>query len=289
MPRMLTRTILSVAMVWLFVAGPLHGEDLFPDKALEAAVRAASPALHGSTKALVQDDVRQISSLTATSAGIRLLKGLEACSSLREIRLDGNAIDDLTPLRGLRDLQSLDVSRNQIQDIGPLAELRELQYLQADHNEISDVRPLAELTQLNALYLEHNAIEDISPLAELKKLWSLYLDHNRVKDVSPLAKLRGIDSLGLAFNHIEDISPLADLRPRMFLFLQGNKIEDITPLVLLAEKDRAGENETARFWRVYLGGNPLSEQSREIHVRRLIELGAKEVNLDDPKKKQAPH
>jgi internalin A len=64
-------------------------------------------------------------------------------SSLTELDLTGNAIDDIKPLASLTNLTRLNLFDNQIGDIKPLASLTKLTELTLNHNKIGDIKPLA--------------------------------------------------------------------------------------------------------------------------------------------------
>ncbi|MCA9042478.1 MAG: hypothetical protein KDA65_19140, partial [Planctomycetaceae bacterium] len=93
--------------------------------------------------------------------------------------------------------------------------------------------------------------------------------HNQVKDLNPLSGVTGISSLGLSHNQVEDLSPLKGMTELRYTMMQHNSISDITPLVEMAEADANGPKRFAPYWRLYLKGNPLSEQSQTALIERL--------------------
>ena len=110
--------------------------------------------------------------------------GLEVLAKIKEAKesgaaqldLSGNEISDLSPLKGLKNLEWLILYNNKITDISPLKGLTKVWSLYLSDNEISDISPLKELTNLKWLDLCYNKkITDLSPLAELTKLEVLYL------------------------------------------------------------------------------------------------------------------
>jgi internalin A len=266
----------AAALFSLLLLPPYAGaDDLFPDKSLESAVRRQVFAKRDSDEPLTEEDVRNISTVDGKRKGIRNLKGLEACMSLAALDLEENEVSDLSPISELKRLQTITLKKNKIEDLKPLAGLSSLQYLQLEDNAVTDVTPLEKLEALNSLYLSNNKIEDVKPLTGLKKLWSLYLDNNQVTDIEPLAKLTRLDSLHLAGNKISDITPLANLTDLKFLDLQNNQIADLSTLVAMAKKDREGDNRFALFWRLYLSGNPFSNDAKTKQMEQLKELGGR--------------
>ncbi|WP_375466794.1 NACHT domain-containing protein, partial [uncultured Nostoc sp.] len=63
--------------------------------------------------------------------------------------------------------QKLDLSRTAIQDLSPLSALGQLQYLSLSRTAIQDLSPLSALGQLRYLNLSDTAIQDLSPLSAL--------------------------------------------------------------------------------------------------------------------------
>ncbi len=278
MTSLLTLTVLTLPSVRQTPAAA--ADELFADKNLQTAVRAQVFAKRNTDEPLTAEDVRNISTVTGKGMRIENLKGLEACTSLAALDLEDNLIADLTPLGGLKNLQTLTLAKNKINDLRPLAELTKLQYLQLEHNQLADISPLSKLVNLNSLYLSDNQIEDTSPLSDLKKLWSLYLGGNKIHDIKPLAKLPRLQMLQLERNQIEDVSPLRGMTDLNFLVLTDNRIADLGTLVEMAEKDHQGEMRFAPFWRLFLSGNPLSEEAKTKQISQLKEWGAR-ITLED--------
>jgi len=229
-------------------------EAIFPDSNLDAAVRKQVFA----GDKMTEDDLKKLSTLKATGAGIRDLKGLEKCANLAALELADNQITDLTPLKGLTNLQTLTLSANKIQDISPLSDLTNLQYLELSRNEISEISALSKLTQLSALYLSGNRISNINAIQNLHKLSSLYLDGNKVSDLKPLADIRNLSSLDLSGNRVSDLSPISNMKYLQYLSLNSNHLSDLKPLVAMSKKDVEGEKSFAPYLFLAVDGNPLS-------------------------------
>jgi preprotein translocase subunit YajC len=278
----------------------------FPDPALEAALRET---INRPTGHIYKSDLEGLTSLSASYRGITNLTGLEHCINLVSLDLHDNQISDISVLAGLTKLEWLDLSYNQIGDISPLAgltnlkwlylynnrignispldNLTKLTYLFLQTNQIDDVSPLANLTNLTRLVLFSNQVSNISPLANLTKLTWLYLNKNQISNISPLANLTSLTQLALSdsqitdiaplanltnltylsvhSNQISNISPLANLTNLMWLYLQDNDISNIYPMV---ENDGLGTGD-----RVYLNGNPLSDDSINTYIPGLVARG----------------
>ncbi len=274
---------LLFSAVCLVSTSSIVAEGLFPDKVLEGVVRHEVFEKRNSKEPLTEKDVENISTIrykgyTFTLDGekvqrdkIKSLAGLETLRSLAELDLEANEIEDVSTIKRLTKIQSLNLAKNNIKDISPVANLTKLQYLKLDNNRISDVKALAKLENMRALYLENNKVTDIAAIGALKKINSLYLDGNQVKDIMPIAALGNLSLLGLRDCGLTDISSLSGFTELSFLFLENNKVTDISVLVEMAKKDREAEMRFAPFWKVYLNGNPLSDDAKTKQLEQLKE------------------
>ena len=271
----MARCVAAVAALFVLTTSLSAQEaSIFPDKALEAVVRKSVFEKRNNDQPILAKDVEKISTIKAPKASIKSLAGLEHCRELRELNLSGNEIEDLAPLAGLKYLQSLDLSQNRIKTIEPLRELKMLQYLNLGGNELTDLAPLAGHETIWALYLEKNKIQDIAILGELPRLVALYLDDNQVKDIAVLAKLPKLERIGLTRNGVTDLSPLSASIYWKYLFLEENQITALGPLVEMIKKDLAEKKRFAPFVRVYLEGNPLSDEGKA-QLEELKKLGVR--------------
>ena len=141
---------------------------------------------------------------------------------------------DLTLLAGCINLTELNLSANRVSDISPLAGLTHLKELYLSENKIVDIRPLAGLVNLQKLDLQHNRISDITPLSGLTQLEKLYLNSNQIVDLKPL-----VDNPGLVNENPVHLEGGFDIRADV----------------------------------VAVGGNPLSEVSRDEHIPALEARG----------------
>ncbi len=296
---------LQVAVVAEGDAGP---PAVVPDAALRAAV---ARALGVEASSLTEADLLALSSLSAPWSGVSSLAGLSAASNLRRLELGGNALADLSELSGrLRLLEHLDLSDNAVSDISALSGLTRLETLLLSGNQVSDLSPLRGMAGLRSLFLDGNAVEDLSPLVFLESLEELSLSGNPLGELSPLCALRklkrlwlaasglsdlselscltGLEQLWLADNAVENVGPLRGMRALEWLDLERNAVSDVAPLRRLnsltrlrlgsngvsdagplAANEGLGEGDVAG-----LRGNPLSEESIQLHVPALRERGA---------------
>ena len=116
----------------------------------------------------------------------------------------------------------------------------------------------------------------MKPIAELKKMWSLYANGNQISDITPLAGLAKLDALDLSGNQISDLAPLKGLKAWKYLFLGNNKLTDVKVLIEMGKADK--ESNFAPFWKVYLSGNPLSDEAKGAQLEELKKV-AKSVEF----------
>ena len=152
-----------------------------------------------------------------------------------------------------------------------------MQYIELSGNQIEKLEPLAGLTSLTSLYLGSNQIKDIGPLAALTKLWSLSRrPRTRSRTSRSLAKLTRLSTLDLGDNQVEDVGPLTKQTELKLLILERNKIKDLKPLVDAAKADAAGpEAASPRILRLYIDGNPLSDDAKTKQLAALKEAGVR--------------
>lgn len=254
---------------------PAPPPSLFADPALEAAVRAEVFEKRFNQEPLKAEDVKNISRVMGRGKGIKNLAGLEHCTALMLIDLDGNEISDLSPISKLSKLQSVTLSGNKINDIAPLKELTAMQLLDLSRNEVADLSPITAMKNLRTLYVANNKLSSLAPIAELTKIWSLDASANQLTDLTPVSGLSWLTMLDLRQNQIKSLDPISPLRELDFLLLTGNQVEDLSPLVAMCQKDAEGEKRFAPYLKVYLGENPLTETAKKEQIEALKKLGVK--------------
>ncbi len=139
---------------------------------------------------------------------IQLLQNL---TTLEELNLMGNHIQNIAPLEKLSNLRSLNLRENLIQDLTPLSNLSKLKYLNIHSNSsIHSIRPLQNLSQLETFIAPNihigNEIEIISNMENLKRL---NLRNTGITDFSILGdilKLGMIEEIDLRLNHSHEQS-----------------------------------------------------------------------------------
>lgn len=244
----------------------------FPDKVLEQAVREA---LHEPKAELTKERLANLYVLEVSGTPIQNLTGLDQCKNLALLKIAKSQVSDLKPLKDLTNLQSLDLSGNKISDVTPLSSLTRLQYLDLSNNAVTSVAPLSGLNSLFALYLANNQARDVTPVGNLAKLSSLSLAHNQIQDIAALAKVTHLTTLDLNDNQIADLKPLTKQTELSLLMLERNKVADLGPLVAMCKADAEGPKRFAPYLRLYLAGNPLSEEAKTKQLAALKGFGVR--------------
>src|SRR5262245_66434431 len=100
MRHLLLRTLAAAALAaGLFPLGLERAYAVtFPDKNLEAALRALVFEKKNNMEELTEDDLRKISTLEAKGRKIQNLSGLEKCTNLLLLDASNNEISDLAPI-----------------------------------------------------------------------------------------------------------------------------------------------------------------------------------------------
>jgi internalin A len=129
------------------------------------------------------------------------LEGLQQASNLKNISLDGNHIEDLTPLANMLDLEEIWLYANNVKSVEPLKNLTKLKTLLLDTNKnLTDISALAHCTSLEYLNISQTQVTDIQVLQKLENLkkLSIYrtpIDMNKDENFETLKILaqRGVE------------------------------------------------------------------------------------------------
>ena len=163
---------------------------------------------------------------------VRGLSNLEFLAIKHKSTFD---ISDLSPLQGLINLKHLYISATNQSIMSFVAGLTQLEYIGFGIDGISDISPLAGATNLKGIFTWGNPISDLSPLAGLTKLERVDICGAELSDLSPLTGLTNLKELYLVDTGLTDISPVASLIGLNRLNIRLNQISDISPLAGLTQ------------------------------------------------------
>ena len=233
---------------------------------------------------------------------IKSIVGLEKAVNLKQLTISGNpddsrgALRDISPLRGLKNLELLRLSHNDIIDISPVEGLTNLKHLFLSHNQIKNIDAVKNLTNLESLDFARNIgeerISDISAIANLTKLKLLGLSDANIPDISVLKNLVNLETFMANDSKIEDISMLKNARNLKILYLDKNKITDVSvvkDLVELTELYLRNNNiseidfsKLTKLSDVNVQGNKISDYSslEKLTALKYVNLSKQNVDLN---------
>lgn len=187
----------------------------------------------GSNQLTDYTPIASLTNLTTLSIGNNRSNDISMLHSLVNLQeatfsqmgLTNNAVQVFSYMPKLVTL-SIDFN-DQISDLTPLAGLRQLQSLNFSKDQVSDLTPLKQLTNLTDLSFSNAQVANLAPLAGLTKLTSLNLLRNHVSDLSPLQNLQGLSYLNAKYQSVTNAAV-------------GLKRGETTAAVPLSVKDTSG-------------------------------------------------
>jgi len=264
--------------VWIGIAGSgstAQAQDLFPDKALEAAVRKEVFEKRYNSEPITAEDVKNISQVVGKGKGIKSLEGLQHCKSRMKLDLENNEITDLAPIRELKLLQSIDLASNKIQSLEPISGLTAVQYLHIANNGLEDLSPLTGMVKMQSLYASGNKFKKLEPILPLKKLWTLDVSGSPIEDAGVIGELKGLQTINIKGCAIKSLEFTRSLREVRLLIASGNENLDLNPLADACEADAQGERRFAPYLRLYLDDTLLKNEPQATAVGRLQKVGVR--------------
>ena len=138
---------------------------------------------------------------------------LAPLTQLEILYLKQDGIADISPLKGLVNLQELNLSGNyDIADISAVKDMKKLVMLDISTNSVKDLTPIEGLTSLERLNAANNEISELPDMSNLEKLTAVDLSENQLTNVDELAKLTNLEEINLSGNDgLTDITALAAL------------------------------------------------------------------------------
>lgn len=217
-----------------------------------------------SDHALFPYELEQILELDGRYAGIGDLTGIQYCTNLAGLNLEGNMIEDLRPLARLTTLQALNLRDNRIREVSPLALLTGLRSLLLGKNPLRNIDPLELLSRMEELDLSNTPVKDLDQLYGMEDIECLDLSYcNELLDddldvlihmqklrildlkcnstfstLEPLRGLRSLTDLDIRSNLIGNVTPLATCTALTVLSANDNHIDDLSPLANLQSLKR---------------------------------------------------
>lgn len=165
---------------------------------------------------------------------------IQACSSLKEIRMTNMALKRVPPsIRTSATLSRLDISSNRIADLEsvPLHEIKTLLSLKVQNNKLSSIPSyFVQMKALKYLNISNNKFETFpAVVSEMSNLVDLDISFNNIAELpSEMSNLKSLERLLVYGNDLtsfpESFSTLANLR---VLDVRRNKLTDLTSVYAL--------------------------------------------------------
>ena len=253
-----TRTLTAVlALALAAIPAPAGAAepDGIPDPGLRACI-----ARKLDVKPTTEFTAGQLGGIASLSCDAELtgaigeLTGVARLSSLRQLNLAHQVLDDLSPLDGLH-LTGLGITRSTLGDIAPL-ELPKIEGLSLAHSTVPSLSfvtglptleriqlvgarfpglaELASLPRLSLLHLGGNADADLTGLAGIAALRTVWFSDERATDLPDLGTPGALETLDLnapALRSLHRISGWTSLRR---LSLKTPRVSDFAPLSTLS-------------------------------------------------------
>ncbi len=249
-------------------------------------------------------DLPELAFLDLGNNRVSDLSPLAGLPSVRFLTLSHNAVSDVSPLAGLSGLASLHLTGNDVSDIGPLVRraLWDLDgggaFLFVDDNPLDEISlqehiptleswgvrvvapspfgtllgeavaiadPVLHALVAQAVAEDFDHVDGPVTTRSIARLGRLQARNAGVADLSGLEEATALRSVYLGSNLVSDLTPLAALTALGALDLTNNLIGDLSPLV---DNPGLGRGD----W-ISLTGNPLSEESLNVHVPALLDRG----------------
>ena len=231
--------IIAAAVVFLgvgigFLSNPKKETSVqdiidWKDSALEEAMRHITGI---TDRPLTWEDVKHITELDLSGAGITDVSALAGLTGLTTLKLSDNGASvfrklELGTLEGLTSLTTLDLSNNGLTtaDLGALPPLENLTSLNLSGNLLTDVKSLAvsHFPALTTLDVSENELTGAGGLGQLLGLTSLDVSQNQLFTADGVSSLKNLKELKLSGNRGLDLKELSGLTELTLLDLSRNK------------------------------------------------------------------
>ena len=229
--QLILACLLCLAMTWSAPIGLAEEGIVFSDTVLEQKIREAIGIPDGP---ITPEDAARLDWLDASgeentpdSERIHDISALRAFTNLTGVRLNFQAIKDISPLADLPNLQQVWLLGNPVDNLELLGSLSGLVSLGFDSG-FRDLPFLKNLTKLVELRMDacRSLPPELSLLQQLETFCSL---GGELADITLLAQLPRLTTVDVSWNLVEDLTPLSKL-PLTTLYIAGNPILDYSPL-----------------------------------------------------------
>ena len=124
---------------------------------------------------------------------INSLESLSVFENLQELYIDNTAIQDISPLFGLKKLETLAVRNSPLTEIDGIDELQRLKKLDFSNTSIENLEAIQNLSHLQSLNISGTRVKSLKPLQHLTQLKELFINNTRIgtlKHINQLTQLK---------------------------------------------------------------------------------------------------
>lgn len=122
-----------------------------------------------------------------------------------------NAVHSLEPLSMMAFLRELTVNNNQINDLSPLTDKEYMEVLSVSGNPVDNITPLSGLHALKSLNLENTQVSDLTPIESLKNIKVLNIGGTSVRNLKPLTNFNALEDLSIVNTNVKSVMPIENL------------------------------------------------------------------------------
>ncbi|MEA5015073.1 MAG: leucine-rich repeat domain-containing protein [Candidatus Limiplasma sp.] len=286
------RKTLRIALVCLLCLGmtlnALAAQEsegiVFSDTVLEQKVREALGKPEGP---ITPEDAARLDWLNADASQdtpdnelIHDISALRSFVNLIGVKLNSQAIKDISPLADLSNLREVWLLGNPVENLEILGSLTGLVKLGFDSG-FRELPFLKNLTQLVELRMD--ACRALPPeLSQLQQLETFCSLGGELSDISLLAQLPRLTTVDVSWNLVKDLTPLSKL-PLTGLYIAGNPILDYSPLRDIAPNLLGQDFDSALILAQDIPEDPLelSDPNLEFALRASLGIQDRPVTLRD--------
>ncbi len=181
------------------------------------------------------DDIKRCGDMENVFIGFTKIDSLDVFANMTKLKkLDmrfASNIKDLSPLKGLNNLEYLNIWKTAVTDLSPIISLPNLKTIDAKMTSISDVSSLNDMQILESIDLLQTKVSDIKAFANLTNIKEVLLCSTDVKDLTPVySRAEQVTYLDLCNTGFTDFNILRKFKNLQRLKLWGVKISDLSVL-----------------------------------------------------------
>lgn len=200
------------------------------------------------------------------------LAGVEQLKNLRLLELEGQQIEDITPLLGLENLEQLSLNCNPLRSLEGIENLSNLKKLDISGTDVSDLTPVLKLENLEQLIIDDTDINDLSGIENMKNLKFISIRDTGITTVPDGTSLVFVDASGSALASVPDFGGRQDVD---FYTESAESLSDYSKLSTAGSyRELRIDNQDASAWLSYLKGVPINGNlfTQDLEIENMHDL-----------------